>query len=245
MNRRDTIIIAVLVNAGLLLILFTTAIRTKQEQTIETKPVIYLAENQTPSAKHATPPPCDELEQVLNQYAAAPTLGDLSDEIIISANTIPSLLFEKTTPEPVPVQTSVPSIVIATPIPQVNRDKDFVNITVKKGDVLDKIARANGTTANEIMRLNQLGTTQLKIGQMLKVPLKKETSNIVMKESDLKPITIPKKVTKEEYYTIKKGDNPWLIASKNNVTLEDLLRLNNLDDQKARKLQPGDKIRIR
>ncbi len=43
---------------------------------------------------------------------------------------------------------------------------------VKSGDVLEKIARRNGTTAKKIMTANNLRTTMIKPGQKLKIPSK-------------------------------------------------------------------------
>ena len=42
--------------------------------------------------------------------------------------------------------------------------------TVKSGDTLSAIARRNGTTVREIQRLNNLVTTQIRVGQKLKLP---------------------------------------------------------------------------
>ncbi len=42
--------------------------------------------------------------------------------------------------------------------------------TVKSGDVLSKIATAHHTTVKELQRLNNLPTTQIKVGQKLKLP---------------------------------------------------------------------------
>jgi LysM repeat protein len=42
--------------------------------------------------------------------------------------------------------------------------------TVKSGDNLEKIARAHKTTVKELQRLNNLTTTQIRVGQKLKVP---------------------------------------------------------------------------
>src|SRR5690606_4292605 len=42
--------------------------------------------------------------------------------------------------------------------------------TVKSGDVLEKIARRNGTTVKAIMSLNNLRTTTIRVGQKLKLP---------------------------------------------------------------------------
>jgi LysM repeat protein len=44
--------------------------------------------------------------------------------------------------------------------------------TVKSGDVLGSIATKHGTTVKEIQRLNNLATTQIKVGQKLKLPPK-------------------------------------------------------------------------
>ncbi len=43
---------------------------------------------------------------------------------------------------------------------------------VKSGDNLSKIATAHGTTVKELQRLNNLGTTQIRVGQKIKVPLR-------------------------------------------------------------------------
>lgn len=47
-----------------------------------------------------------------------------------------------------------------------------------------------------------------------------------------------------KYYTVKSGDNPWSIAVKNKIKLDQLLKLNDLNEEKARRLKPGDKLRI-
>ena len=43
---------------------------------------------------------------------------------------------------------------------------------VVSGDTLSKIAKRNGTTVKEIKALNNLATDQIKVGQMLKLPVK-------------------------------------------------------------------------
>jgi LysM repeat protein len=54
-----------------------------------------------------------------------------------------------------------------------------------------------------------------------------------------------KQDSQPEYYVIKSGDNPWTIARKFHIKFEDLLRLNNLDEEKAKNLKIGQKLRIR
>ena len=48
---------------------------------------------------------------------------------------------------------------------------------VKAGDMLEKIARRNGTTAKAIMRENNLNTTLIKVGQKLKIPASKSSAS--------------------------------------------------------------------
>jgi peptidoglycan endopeptidase LytF len=47
------------------------------------------------------------------------------------------------------------------------------------------------------------------------------------------------------YYVVKSGDSPWKIAKQFNVKPEDILQLNHLDEEKARNLKIGDRIRIK
>ncbi len=57
-----------------------------------------------------------------------------------------------------------------------------------------------------------------------------------------KPIVTP---AAAEYYTVKVGDNPWSIAMKHHMKVEELLKLNGLNEENARKLKPGNRLRIR
>ncbi|MEK7339785.1 MAG: LysM peptidoglycan-binding domain-containing protein, partial [Verrucomicrobiota bacterium] len=98
--------------------------------------------------------------------------------------------------------------------------------------MLEKIARQYHTTVHEIMQLNGLQTSHLRIGQVLKIPSNNHVLN-------------PSPVLETAYYIVKEGDNPSTIAKKNNIKLENLLNLNEMSEEKARKLRPGDKLRIR
>lgn len=208
MSRRDTIIIAVLVNAGLLMVLFATALKSDNKKTDKQVSFTQLAEApviQTPT------------EEVVNYYAMA-GVPTLEQEVVC---------------EPLPTQVEV---VAPVPTPTPSSDVYLVNVTVKKGDFLERIAKANNTSVSSIMAENKLSSTQLKVGQVLRVPVRQ------------KPLDAPASThspAATEYYVVKDGDNPWLIASKNHVSLGELLRINDLDEQKARRLRPGDKLKIR
>ena len=113
---------------------------------------------------------------------------------------------------------------------------------VKKGDVLEKIARHHHTTVAEIMKANKLTSSNLRIGQALKIPNK-----AIKKAEPSSTVFSPQNSTEEGvvYYTVKKGDSPWTIAVKNHLKVEDLLKLNKMSEEQARRLKPGDQLRIK
>ncbi len=86
--------------------------------------------------------------------------------------------------------------------------------TVKRGDTLYGIARDNNTTVDTLKSLNNLTTTNLSIGQTIKLPT-----------SSSSPSGTPNTLT----YTIKKGDTLYGIATKYNTTISAIKSLNNLD----------------
>ncbi|MFS8563798.1 MAG: LysM peptidoglycan-binding domain-containing protein [Rhabdochlamydiaceae bacterium] len=102
--------------------------------------------------------------------------------------------------------------------------------------MLEKIARLNHVTVDEIMQANKMSNTRLKIGQVLKIPTKSKKTQATSSN--------PAEASHVKYYTIKNGDNLWAIAVKNHMKMEDLLKLNNLTEEKARRLKAGDQIRI-
>lgn len=93
-----------------------------------------------------------------------------------------------------------------------NPDATF-NYTVKKGDNLYNIALKYSTTVNDIVKLNNLKSTNLSIGQVLKIP---ETFAI----TDNMPMY--------ESYTVKSGDNLYSIARKYNTTVDEIMKDNGL-----------------
>jgi peptidoglycan endopeptidase LytF len=126
-----------------------------------------------------------------------------------------------------------------------NIDSHVKEIIVKQGDTLDKIAKNYRATVSEIMKLNRLSDTRLHIGQILYVP-KADDMIFDSKQTHSAEISSSRNTNKSDakYYIVKHGDNPWTIAIKNGIKVEELLKLNNLDESKAKKLKPGDKLRI-
>lgn len=208
-------------NVGFLAILFLTALHYDEEPRIEPtrSTVTELDQTISFSERRPSPPPpsnipVDEVDLAIEQYTQAP---------------IPTV-------EP-PIQTSqVAEMPPEAPV----EEPHFVKITVKPGDALERIARANGTTVTELKRINHLEKDLLRVGQVLLVPVPKQSAAAL----------IPPQESTEEagvvFYTVRQGDNPWKIARKfPGVTYYDILRMNDLDEGKARRLRVGDKIRVR
>ena len=226
MSRRDTIIIAVLLNAGLLVVLFATSLKSDKSES-EPSAITVLASNLNEvkeSAPMATlpvvaPPAHDQVDKVIEHY--------VTPQVANNADQTPNFLADLHA-------TGLPQTVAAAQ-PEPTFEVSYKEVKVKKGDVLERIARQNHVSVTEIMKANKLTSTRLRIGQVLKIPT--STSS--------KHVTASASVEGAEYYTIKAGDNHWTIAVKHHMKVEELLQLNNMDEQKARRLKAGDKIRIK
>ena len=211
MNRRDIIIVAVLINAGLLVTLFVSSLKSSDGKDLALAPSEQVEVEKT-SPVLSEKKEKDQVDQVISQYTAMAKTEEKKDD-----------------PIPLPVLTPTPKEETKTPASSPLRV-----VTVEKGDVLEKIARNHGVSVDEIMKLNSLSNSRLQIGQELKLPEKK-----VQKTST------PPKRDDGKYYVVKAGDNPWTIAQKNGMQVDELLQLNNMDEEKAKRLRPGDRLRIK
>ena len=86
---------------------------------------------------------------------------------------------------------------------------------VQKGDTLYSIARKYNVSVNDIKTLNNLGSNDLSIGTILKIP----TIN-----------SIDDNISSNNTYIVKKGDTLYSIAKKYNLTVDKLKSLNNLSN---------------
>lgn len=89
----------------------------------------------------------------------------------------------------------------------------FQNYKVKKGDNLSKIAYMFKINYKTIKRVNKLKSNNLKINQELLIPI------------------TPNNYRKKTIYIIKKGDTLSDIAFKYKVSLKDIMKLNNLNNE--------------
>jgi len=109
-----------------------------------------------------------------------------------------------------------------------NKDVTLPSIhVVKRGDSLWNIAKRYDTTTKKIQSLNDLQTTQLHIGQVLKMPGYKDEK---IEVGDLK------------VYLVKRGDSPFDIAQLHNMPLKRFLRINLLTPNST--IYPGQKLFI-
>ena len=82
---------------------------------------------------------------------------------------------------------------------------------VKKGDTLYSISKKLNISIDTLKALNKLNTNEIYVGQQLILCNDKNT---------------------EEYdvYTVKKGDSLWSISQKYNISVKELIELNNLNN---------------
>lgn len=138
---------------------------------------------------------------------------------------------------------------------------------VKSGESLGKIAADYSTTIQEIMDWNQLSSTRITVGQMLKIQTKVTTTienpeyteqqqqqNNPVNESDtlqstqdvqptiVKPVPQPAPV-KKKYYSVRSGDTFSAIASRHGLTVTQLKKLN--PGVNMSRISVGQKIRIK
>lgn len=249
MNRRNTMIIAAAVNAVLLAVLFITARHSEPEieyspkiapiKILEPVPIVEKASEKLEKKPEVIAKPA---QIIRNPVVSKPVVSkaelaaQFADKNLTSGKEPPASSQEPSL-APEVVEASAPEIPVvpAQSVDKVAEKETFSTVVVKKGDFLERIARANHTTVSALMQLNDLSSTQLQIGQVLRVPKTQKP------EKDLQVKT----PNPEDFYVVKEGDSPWAIALSNGIRLDELLKLNGLDEQKARKLRPGDRLRIR
>lgn len=116
-----------------------------------------------------------------------------------------------------------------------NNENNFEIYTVRSGDTLFGIAFDSGTPVNDFLRINNIDEPlkyKLKIGEKLKIytQRKNQISNNI---DDKKIISV---------YKAKKGDTLSAIAVNNSMSLNELLKLNGLNENYLLKI--GDNIKV-
>lgn len=110
---------------------------------------------------------------------------------------------------------------------QPTNSSNNMTYTVKNGDTLYSIATSYGISVEELKRANNLTSNNLYIGQELKVL----TTN-----------TNPTEPSNDyQIYTVKKGDSLWSIAREFNISIPEIIDLNNLE---TINLKVGDQLKV-
>lgn len=227
MTRKNLIIIAALINGSLLLFLALTGIQRKS----------------TPDRLEISS--FEEGKQQLSKKAIEAPIVLKKEEV--SAYPPPS------SQQPYPNHSSVipssPSLaqnVDRRPFGEEEKKGGGVHsaietvVIVEKGDVLEKIARSHGVQVDQLIAYNQLKTTRLQIGQKLRIP------PLSRKELSKAPSSPPSEIASSvREHVVQEGENPWTIAKKHHIKVEDLLRWNHLTEQEAKKLRPGQVLQIK
>jgi membrane-bound lytic murein transglycosylase D len=142
--------------------------------------------------------------------------------------------------------------VIEPEAPVIPEGAKEVVYTVKSGDVLGLIAEKYGVKVSEIQDWNNLTSTRIDIGDELiiyldsnAVSIPDTSQNKVSKNTSAnhKKIKINEKDnSKYVLYTVKPGDNLWLIAKKfPGISAQNIMDLNGIDEN----LKPGQVLRIK
>jgi len=105
---------------------------------------------------------------------------------------------------------------------------------VAKGENIFQIAKLNKVSVNDIMNWNNMTTTNINVGDKLKI---EKVSQVVVEAPKKKN----SKYEEQKLYIVQKGDSLFKISQKHQTTVTELKKKNNI---KENDLQPGMKLKI-
>lgn len=95
--------------------------------------------------------------------------------------------------------------------------------TVKNGDNLWEISKKFNVSIDDIKKVNNLKNKKIKVGMKLEIP--ENTSKKLNNKNQTKNEAMTTK-----YHTVKKGENLFRIANKYKISVDELKRLNNMNN---------------
>jgi LysM repeat protein len=116
--------------------------------------------------------------------------------------------------------------------------------TVGRGETVSAIARKNNITVKQLLAWNGIEADKIKAGQKLRVSA---AANKLQDEDAPAPKPAPEQkpwkpgAQTPKYYVVKKGETVSAIARKNNITVNQLLKWNDIDPDKIR---DGKKLKV-
>ncbi len=102
-------------------------------------------------------------------------------------------------------------------IEKINGKEYYIHF-VKKGQTLYSISKAYDVSIDKIIKENPESAAEIKIGQLLKIPLIKEKPKSNISEANVKEKFI--------YHKVKKKETLYSISKRYSVTINDLMKLN-------------------
>ena len=135
----------------------------------------------------------------------------------------------------------------ARPMPPspLRRDRNAENqYKVQAGDTLPEIAAGLGVSVAALRKANSIiSDNELYPGRWLDVPTGEEaTASSASSEPVARERAASTSPSQATHYTVAKGDTPWGISRKLNVSFRDLMRINGIDQPEN--LQIGQRLRI-
>ena len=113
--------------------------------------------------------------------------------------------------------------------------------TVRKGDTLSQIAERLNVSTHALQEANGLGKgNTLRLGMKLSVPKTKSAKSTLSKAS--RPSAKVSKRAGGDTYTVRAGENDWIVANRAGIKLSVLHRLN--PDVRWGSLQPGARLHV-
>lgn len=144
--------------------------------------------------------------------APTPTTQSIDPELTRIAATLAAIPTASLISSPTSAPKDTPTAALPTPtLPA--KANDNGTYTVQTGDTLSTIALQFNTSMASLQIENDLDTTQVLVGQKLKLPKEKFA---------------PDEGVYWIAYTIKAGDTLGVIAQRNGVTLQEVMRVNNI-----------------
>lgn len=111
---------------------------------------------------------------------------------------------------------------------------------VAKGDTLYSISKKYGSSVQAICDANNIGGSDIKVGQKLVIPTGGEAAKPSLPVSTTPAASTP--VAQSGWYTVKKGDTWYAISRLYSVNVKELYALNNADANTG--LKAGQKIKV-
>ncbi len=164
----------------------------------------------------------------------------------VLAESVPSSVYKKAE------KTIIPA---ATPAPlEENTSATIISHTIKAKENLNLLAEKYGTTVDAIKKLNNLRSTSLSIGQVLKIPATNGETDNTQQETITQPVITSKAVASAPpaskvvktvdgfEHIVLPGETIYSIAKKYNLTTYQLTTVNTLSKNE---LTPGQKLIIK